>query len=155
MNFVVKIQFIFYWKYSKYIRNIPNKYELFQTFQKVFKNIQTHGHALKSLVFSDCFNINDYRNCTDARLNGTISENAIYFLGRCLTEEDEDYKKIQNDIGLYYNCSETEVYINSSHCGDIEDFPDFLFDIPNDKRESAASEYLKIEVLNESEGILC
>jgi len=100
-----------------------------------------------------CFNINDYRNCTDARLNGNISENAIYFLGRCLTEEDEDYKKIQNDIGFYYNCSETEVYINSSTCGNITYFPDELFDIPNDLRQSAASEYLKIEVLNESEGI--
>ena len=107
------------------------------------------------IFFSDCFNINDYRNCTDARLNGNISENAIYFLGRCLTEEDEDYKKIQNDIGFYYNCSETEVYINSSTCGNITYFPDELFDIPNDLRQSAASEYLKIEVLNESEGIKC
>jgi len=100
-----------------------------------------------------CFNINDYRNCTDARLNGTISEDAIYFLGRCLTEEDTDYQTIQNDIGFYYNCSATEVYINSSHCGDIEDFPDKLFDIPNGRRESAASEYLKLEVLKESDGI--
>ena len=108
---------------------------------------------LKKILISVCFNINDYRNCTDARLNGTISENAIYFLGRCLTEEDTDYELIQNDIGFYYNCSATEVYINSTHCGDIEDFPDKLFDIPNGRRESAASEYLKLEVLKESDGI--
>ena len=110
-------------------------------------------YILKKILISVCFNINDYRNCTDARLNGTISEDAIYFLGRCLTEEDTDYQTIQNDIGFYYNCSATEVYINSSHCGDIEDFPDKLFDIPNGRRESAASEYLKLEVLKESDGI--
>ena len=99
-----------------------------------------------------CFNINDYKNCTEARVNGTISQDAIYFLGRCLTQ-DEDLQKIRNNVSFYYDCGpDNEVYISPDTCGNLTSFPEKLFDLPFEKRETAASEYLKLEVLNESEG---
>ena len=134
--------------------------------QNSFRHQFLASHDKNSYIFlqfpliffiSVCFNINDYKNCTEARVNGTISQDAIYFLGRCLTQ-DEDLQKIRNNISFYYDCgipenyTENEVYITPDTCGNLTEFPEKLFDLPFEKRETAASEYLKLEVLNESDG---
>jgi solute carrier family 6 amino acid transporter-like protein 5/7/9/14 len=120
-----------------------------------------------------CFSINGYKNCTDLRLNGTISPESIYFLGRCLDPEldSADYDDIRNNKTFYYGCeyhNKTEtsdivfkgVFIdafatksNYSTCVDESEFPNKLFDIPKPKRKTAAGEYLSLQVLNESDGI--
>ena len=61
--------------------------------------------------------------------------------------------KIRNNISFFYYCgAENKVYILPDTCGELSEFPEKLFDLPFEKRETAASEYLKLEVLNESEG---
>lgn len=69
---------------------------------------------------------------------------------------------IRGNRSLYYGCKYSDevgieregLYLNTSFCGDPKDFPtDQLFDVPKLLRRTAADEYLKFEVLNESDGI--
>lgn len=114
-----------------------------------------------------CFNINGFRNCSDSRENGTIPENSIYYMGKCLTD-DKDLEQIKDNFTYFYGCEYKDdngiglsgMYYNETHCGADELFPGYpnpgiedLFDIPVDLRVSAAEEYLNKDVLNVSEGI--
>lgn len=94
-------------------------------------------------LFSVCFSISDFKNCTDMRENGTISSNAIYHLGRCLVDQ-KDFDIIQNNKTAYYACTyeDTEgktldgLYFNATNCGSSDKFPDNIFDIPTPLRKS-------------------
>ena len=94
----------------------------------------------------------------DDRENGTISEESIYIDGKCLTTE-ADWSRIRNNVSFYYGCknkTEGGVYltVDAENCSSVDLFNTAkLFDIPQRIRETAAGEYLRLEVLNESSGI--
>merc|ERR1712223_367161 len=108
-----------------------------------------------------CFNIGAYQACKALRINETNPiPDAIYLNGTCITEK-VGLDEVQNNITYFYGgCTkendDTEyVFIDvNGTCGTVEEFPtDSLFDIPRPLRKTAADEYLKKEVLNESDGI--
>ena len=43
------------------------------------------------LQFSDCFNINGFKDCVAQRENKSIPSESFYFLGHCIQSTDEDY----------------------------------------------------------------
>ena len=99
--------------------------------------------------FVDCFSISDYKDCVEARdmaKNGTGNAtytDAIYHLGRCITEQ-KDLDKIRNNLTHFYSCKLDDgtggdgVYISETECvsanrtGEITE----LFDIPNKIRKT-------------------
>ncbi|TRY73528.1 hypothetical protein TCAL_03333 [Tigriopus californicus] len=126
-------------------------------------------------LFTVCFSITDYKNCLELRDNSTENSDAIYHMGRCLSNDD-DLAKIRDNLTHFYGCTFEEkfynnpldktdgvnytlpkpgIYLNSTDCVEAgrENEIQSLFDIPNSKRRTAAQEYFQKSVLVQSNGI--
>lgn len=119
-----------------------------------------------------CFNINDFKNCTEWRENSTDT-NIFYHKAKCIYTPEEK-AEIKNNLTHFYGCTynKTEdvpgsglpgIYLNLTECVEASDDNvnelQRLFDsgepldIPFKIRKTAANEYLDKSVLKKSDGI--
>ena len=110
------------------------------------KNLLVHKINC-NICFLVCFSVSDYKNCTEARdaaRNGTgdsIYENAIYHMGKCVTNQT-DFEKIRSNLTHFYACKledkETGVFLNETECVSADRASEIteLFDIPNGIRKT-------------------
>jgi len=134
--------------------------------------------TLSLSLFAVCFSITDFKNCTQLRENGTAGfENAIYHMGKCITDQSE-LDLIFANVSHFYKCERDVIHeynVEGDICSGVKNKPkepgvfieeggecvapdqagniDKLFDIPPSIRKTAADEYLKESVLVESDGI--
>ena len=94
-----------------------------------------------------CFSINDFKNCTESRANGTIPSDSIYHNGMCITDPD-GLQEIRDNYADYYPCEIDEknkgylvwddTYRNFS-CQAIGSGWTLLKDVPQNVRKSGTS----------------
>ena len=67
-----------------------------------------------SFLFSDCFNINGFKDCVAQRENKTIPLDSFYFLGHCLQSTDEEYLENITTIKEEWKLDFTDIKNNTS-----------------------------------------